>query len=161
MKKTVVLGCLLISLVSVHAQDYGTALGFRFGGPTGFTVKHFLTATTALDGILGVWDYGGTGFSVTGLYEMHKSLDPQNLKLYYGGGAHVGVWDHYYNPHWDRTYGGSFFGIDGVVGIEYTIKEIPLSLALDWNPRFTFYSDGDAWPQFGYAGLSVRYTMKK
>jgi hypothetical protein len=159
MKKIFFAAVLFISgMLSVSAQEYRTGLGFRFGAPTGFDVKYFMTKNTALDGTLGFWDYG-TGFSITGLYEIHKSLNPKNFSFYYGAGAHIGVWDNHIN-HVHESFGGSFFGADGVLGIEYAIKEIPLCLSLDWNPRITFYSDGGAWPQFAYVGLTARYTMK-
>jgi hypothetical protein len=46
--------CLLILLGggSLFAQNYQTGAGVRLGYASGVTVKHFLTPTTAIDGIL-------------------------------------------------------------------------------------------------------------
>lgn len=60
----------LISICNLSkAQDYITALGLRAGFSNGFTVKHFVSHTGALEGILGVGWYGS---DLTGLYEVHK-----------------------------------------------------------------------------------------
>jgi hypothetical protein len=160
MRKTAIIFLLFFSgIFYATAQDYRTGLGFRFGGPTGINAKYFLNSNTAIDGTLGFWEYYGTGISLTGLYEIHKSLNPKNLRFYYGGGLHMGVWNgEFYRIN--QYYGGSFFGIDGVLGLEYAVKELPLAISIDWNPRMTFYFIGGAWPQFAYVGLTARYTVK-
>ena len=131
MKKTFLL-LILISLAgfgTLLAQDYGTGIGVRGGPAQEITVKHFISSTNALEGIVSTrWQ----GWIITGLYEIHA--DPfkvSELKVFYGAGAHIGWW---YNPDapWADTGGQySIIGIDAILGLEYSFNEIPISLSID------------------------------
>lgn len=135
------------------AQDYKTAIGLRGGGPSGLTVKHFIGGNAALEGILGA---GFGGVEIVGLYEIHaNAFDVPRLNWYYGGGAHVGG----YNG--GRRYRGYYYadnyigiGVDGVVGIEYNIADIPINIGVDLQPRLNLVSRLGFWVN---GGLSVRY----
>ncbi|MFZ0280182.1 MAG: hypothetical protein WAL29_00925, partial [Bacteroidales bacterium] len=119
-------------LITSNGQDYRTSLGLRAGLPVGVTVKHFLNENNALEGILASkW----RGFVVTGLYEFEQwTGEYPGLNWYWGGGAHVGIWNEGYNPRLDVSYSGPVIGIDGILGLEYTFDEIPLNLSLDILP---------------------------
>ena len=67
MRKFLLVLFLSIAFSSVTiAQDYRTGIGLRAGVPYGLTIKHFLTKSNALEGILASrWG----GFIITGLYE--------------------------------------------------------------------------------------------
>ena len=41
-----------VLVANIHAQDKGTGLGIIVGEPTGFSAKHWLTNTTAIDGAI-------------------------------------------------------------------------------------------------------------
>ncbi|HPI68701.1 MAG TPA: hypothetical protein PLX41_10210 [Bacteroidales bacterium] len=139
----------------VSAQDYNTAIGFRGGPYLGLTVKHFVSEKAAVEGLFSTrWQ----GFEVTGLYEIHnRAFDVDRLNWYYGVGAHLG----FYNG--DNTSWGELgevytvLGIDGIIGLEYNIAEIPVNISIDWKPAFNlvgysrFFADG--------AALSIRYTF--
>ncbi len=139
----------------VYSQDYRTSLGLRGGLPYGLTVKHFLSKTNALEGILAS-SWGG--FVVTGLYENeHWTGQYPGLNWFWGFGAHAGFWDAGMNPNIDDTYTGSIIGADAIVGLEYTFDEIPLNLSLDLLPTFNL---------IGYTGwggingaISIRYVF--
>jgi hypothetical protein len=151
---------LLIAFVTllgsmVYSQDYRTSLGLRGGLPYGLTVKHFLSKTNALEGILAS-SWGG--FVVTGLYENeHWTGKYPGLNWFWGLGAHAGFWDTGMNPNVDETYSGSIIGADAIIGLEYTFDEIPLNVSLDLLPTFNL---------IGYTGwggingaLSIRYVF--
>ncbi len=156
MKKVVfILMLAAISAGTLKAQDYKTALGLRAGYPYGVTVKHFIGKYDALEGIL-AGSYGG--LVITGLYEREQWTGKYpGLNWFYGGGAHIGFWDQGKNPHVDTGYNGSVFGIDGVLGLEYTFDEIPLNLSLDVLPSVNLFGSTGWGGIFG--GLSVRYVF--
>jgi len=139
----------------VYSQDYRTSLGLRGGLPYGLTVKHFLSKTNALEGILAS-SWGG--FVVTGLYENeHWTGKYPGLNWFWGFGAHAGFWDTGMNPNVDETYSGSIIGADAIIGLEYTFDEIPLNVSLDLLPTFNL---------IGYTGwggingaISIRYVF--
>jgi len=160
MKKIVVLLGLLALLTVSRTQaqsmgsEYRTAVGFKFW-PGGITIKHFIKDNAALEGIGYFW---GHGFRFTGLYEFHGDINSApGLKWYVGPGAHIGwysdgYWrnDHYYDD------GAASFGVDGVLGLDYKIRNAPIALSLDINPYFEFlhHPYADVW-----GGLGVKFTF--
>ena len=160
MKKILIIVTLVIGIAAssgLTAQDYHTGLGIRGGFSNGISLKHFYTTNIAVEGILSTrWH----GFKITGLAEWHIPVfDTQGLNFYYGGGAHLGIWDSEADYHGDKIAGNNLFlGVDGVIGLEYAFPGIPLSIGLDWKPGFEIISD------FGFAhdeiALSVRYLFR-
>lgn len=139
--------------ISAHAQssEYSTAIGLRLGNSSGISAKKALRGRTVLEGLVTTrWN----GINVTALAEVALPLDTPGLRWYYGGGAHVGFWDHPDNP---EREGQLFVGVDGIVGMEYTFSTIPLNLSLDWKPMFNILSyTSFNWDEFA---LSVRYVI--
>lgn len=124
------------------AQDYNTAVGLRFGGTSGLTIK-----TRGFEGIVGFW---GNGFSLTGLAEKHTmAFDSPDVNWYYGWGGHVAFYNdgdpRYDYGRGDRRYDDSEvgFGIDGIVGLEFSPREIPLAFSLGLKPFLEIDTDGD------------------
>ncbi|MEX0636515.1 MAG: hypothetical protein WD135_07080 [Ferruginibacter sp.] len=156
MKKTILLSLVFATflLKSVSAQsntnsfDYKTALGVKFY-PGAITFKHFLTDKNAVE-ILGY--FWNRGSRITGLYEIHGDIEgASGLKWYIGPGAHIAF---YNSKYYD---GKSFFGLDGVIGLDYKIKTAPINLSIDWQPSFEF-GDGAGFSG-NWGGFAVRYVF--
>ena len=136
---------------STNSSSYQTALGVKFY-PGGITLKHFFSGNNAGELIGYFWN---RGVRVTGLYEIHGDINgAQGLKWYVGPGAHIGFYDYYNrNNHID----GTFFGIDGVLGLDYKFNGAPINMSIDWQPSFEF---GDYVGFVGnWGGLAIRYTF--
>jgi len=145
MKKILFSIILVVGLTTAsYAQDYNTGIGLRGGYGWGITAKHFLNQSNAIEGFF----YGyPNGFNLTGLYQFHnRAFDVDYLRWYYGFGAHIG------------NYSSSYFvfGIDGIIGIEYTFSEAPINIGLDFNPHVNFTGYTGFMPS---AALSIRYTF--
>lgn len=155
---------LLLSFSS-RAQSitgYNTAIGFRGGLASGLSVKRFLNDEAALEGILSSsFRYRGTALTV--LYEKHASaFSLEGLHWYYGVGGHVGrYWgrDYFVDNTRKRT---RYFndkvlgiGIDGVIGLEYYIGDIPFTIGLDLKPYVNLNGGGGNWD----SALIVRYVF--
>ncbi len=156
--KLTILFIFLFTGFTVKAQNYGTALGIRFGGlSNGITLKHFVSNNAALEGILSL---GNRAFIVTGLYELHSSVDNSKLlKFYYGAGAHIGFFQDggYYYYHNNYVYTSqSVIGIDGIIGLEYKFKTAPINIGMDFKPFIDFYNGSNVYFD---GGLSIRYTF--
>lgn len=138
----------------LNAQDYKTGLGLRFGNGAGFTVKHFITDRSAIEGLLfSKWH----GFDITGLYEIHdQAFDVDHLKWYYGFGAHIGFYDGDYVKWGEPGSSYNVFGIDGIIGIEYSFTEAPINIGLDLKPELNLIGYTGLWVDFG---LSARYIF--
>lgn len=138
-----------------NAQDYNTGIGLRGGFSNGLTIKHFISEKAALEGILASrW----SGFEITGLYEIHnRAFDTDRLNWYYGFGAHVGFWEGKRVP-WSETENQyTVVGLDGILGLEYNFREIPINLSIDWKPEYNFYGHSGFWADGG--ALSIRYIF--
>jgi hypothetical protein len=135
------LSLMLFMLFSVYcfAQDYQTGIGLRGGYTSGITFKHFISEAHAFEVIVGSrW----RGVNITGLYEFHRpAFEVEGLNWFYGGGAHIGVFRGYSGGPWDNFRGEQFMqvGVDGIVGLEYKIPPIPISLSFDIKPMLSLY----------------------
>jgi len=159
-KFSTLLFILLIILMAVNAfsqsmgRTYKTALGVKFY-PASISVKHFTTNKVALEGLGYFWNYG---FRLTGLYEIHGDInDAPGLKWYIGPGAHFGIWNDNYKDQYDHD-DAAYFGIDGVLGLDFKFNNAPINMSVDIQPHFNFGTNGssgfDVW-----GGLAIRYTF--
>jgi hypothetical protein len=98
-------------------------------------------------------------------YLMHKDLsDFRGLRWYAGIGGQLRTISYYYdytdqygNPYTGKSASANL-GIDGVVGMEYTFEDLPLSVFADINLyieliRLPFYMEGQG-------GIGIRYNLK-
>ncbi len=138
-------------------QSYTTALGVKVWDGGGITIKHFVAANVAVEGIGYFWN---RGVRIVGLYEFHYDIaSAPGLKWYVGPGAHVGFYNNtYYNNNYPNGDGsGSYVGIDGVLGLDYKFDRAPINISLDWQPSFEFGSNRGFINNWG--GLGIRYTF--
>jgi hypothetical protein len=147
---------LFISLLSAaSAQNYNTGLGVKFGGIQGISVKQLVASDAAVEIVVGS-RWGGIEALV--LYEIHAAaFDVDGLFWYYGGGGHIGFWEGHRHSPWNRGH-SSFvgLGLDGVVGIEYQIEAVPITLSLDLVPAFNLGGYNGFWMD---GGLGIRYVF--
>jgi hypothetical protein len=153
MKQILILVIFFALAVTASAQNktansltYKTAVGVRIWNGGALNLKTFLTDKTALEfiGFLGTY-----GTRITGLYEFHGDLNTEgNLKWYLGFGGHASLYK-----------SGKGGGIDGVAGIEYKFENLPLNLALDWQPSIEAGVGPLNGFQGSYGGLAIRFTL--
>ena len=142
--------CLFLacSLQNEHiiAQEYDSGIGIRAGLNPGITGKIFLARHSAfktMGALEGIAAVRFKGVAVTGLYEFHTEVfDTRGLYLFFGGGVHVAYWDSK-EVFWetDNTGMQTYAGIDGIVGLEYVIQDIPLTIGMDWKPNLNLIGD--------------------
>ncbi|MDA3819536.1 MAG: hypothetical protein PF590_03590 [Candidatus Delongbacteria bacterium] len=143
---------------SVQAQ-YKAAIGLRGGLSQGITYKQMMGGGSAFEFI------GATrwqGINLTVLYERQNSLGGvEGLYYFYGFGGHIGFWDTAYLPHgWyedDESGSKMVIGGDAILGIEYCIPTVPISISVDWKPAFNFIGYSGFWGDNG--AFSIRYTF--
>jgi hypothetical protein len=163
MKRIFMTAVILLSFNYLHAQalgrDYRTAIGVKVWDGGGISVKHFTHERGALEGIAYIWDQG---FRITGLYEYHGNIGgAPGLRWYVGPGAHVGFYDNGKNDdnYNDGNDGNTYFGIDGVLGLDFKFNKVPINVSIDWQPVFEF---GDGRGFYGnWGGLGIRYAFGK
>lgn len=167
MKKLAVLLFVFVLLnTGIHAQsDYKTAVGGRIGTPIAGSIKHFISNAGALEGYAGfrsagVSYYSGVNITIGAMYQHHFPIgDIEGFKWYVGGGALVQFYNYDDNFN-NNDYSSTGLAVNGVGGVDYKFKNIPLNLSADWMPTFflnkTYYSNFGA----GYGGIAARYTFR-
>jgi len=155
--KRILLAASILFTTVCHAQktqttlatggpEYQTALGAKISGGAAVSYKQFVANTKAIEAQSMFFT---RGIRLVGLYEFHfyniQGVD--GLAWYVGPGIHAG----FYRKSAD-------LGIDGVIGIDYKIKDIPINLSLDWQPSYSIFGNAGLLPQFG--GLAIRYVLQ-
>jgi hypothetical protein len=160
--KRFVLLCTLLSIGFAANAQYKQAIGLRLGLPSGLTYKTFISDKNAIEGVLHL----GNGIGLTGLYQIHnQAFGVTNLNWYYGFGGHFHATNRNFGAYgngWrasgeNRPADGSVdLGINGVLGLEYTVPSAPLVFALDISPIVGLSSAGGAY--LGTASsLAIRF----
>ena len=157
-----------VGLQQVHAQNGGTALGLRLtpdGG--GFTGKFYANRNVAIEVQLnagGVMGGNGESFTAVALAEYHIYMPDPSWQIFLGGGLHAGVWDHDGRNYrrGEYFYGDDdnegIFGIDGIMGVQYKFRKIPLSLSADLKPAINFLSEPAFFPH-NIFGVAARFHL--
>ncbi len=149
--------CAFLFVDTVSAQDNGAgknsdfSIGLRLtpdGG--GFTAKYFFKKDLAVEAQLnagGLFAFSGESFNAVGLVQYHIELADPAWRLFFGGGAHVGVWER-------GTASDFLFGFDAIGGVEYQFKNFPLAVSADFKPAVNLSPSIDFFPHncIGVAG---------
>jgi hypothetical protein len=127
----------------VKAQE----LGLRFGDVLGNNV--------AIDGVFALGEFsrvhgdlsfGDRGVGIEALWNfIYRPLGEEAFHWYAGVGPSLLIGDPF------------VLGVSGEIGLEYTFREVPISLSLDWRPRIDIVETTDFRP--GGFGLNVRYVF--
>ncbi|MGN6619353.1 MAG: hypothetical protein ACTHJ5_19410 [Ilyomonas sp.] len=153
MKKCLVL-CLLcfIAYNSFSQSTYDRAIGIKF--PLGFAVtyKKFVSDNNNIEAQAMFWR---KGFRAVGLYEFSFDIpDVEGLRWFVGPGAHIGFWKKEFK---EDNNSSADIGIDGIIGLDYKVNDLPLNVSLDWQPAITLIGSSGFTPSYG--GIGVRYTF--
>ncbi|MFP4287642.1 MAG: hypothetical protein ACLFQS_00175 [Bacteroidales bacterium] len=151
-----ILAILLITVVlPLSAQDYSSSIGVRGGFFSGVSGKFFIDNEDAIE-VVGALHY--SGLLVAGMFQRHaNAFDAPGLNWYYGGGVHLGFYEMGSTPWYDDESGNvSTLGLNGVLGLEYKIEEIPFTVGIDITPAFNLVGHTGYWMS---GGVTLRYIL--
>ncbi len=138
-----------------YTTGYKKAIGVKMY-PSAISYKTFKTDTKAFE-ILGYFTLDG--FRATVMMEKYSSFaNTDRLSWYIGYGGHIGLWSEEWKKNNPTHDAGIALGVDGIIGLDYKVKNAPLNLSIDWQPSFNFV--GSSYFESGWAGLGIRYTFK-
>ena len=153
----------LLFAVQLHAQStdnaettgssYTQAIGIKFPGGLSVTYKKFVTDTRSIEGEATAWN---KGFRVAGFYEFNyfSFTNVEGLAWFVGPGAHIGFWKDEYSKDYNSK---ADIGIDGIIGLDYKFKGVPINASVDWEPAVTLVGTAGFTPVYG--GVAVRYVF--
>ena len=148
----------LSASISLGAQTYKSAIGVRAGYPWAASYKTFISDNSAIEIYGAVRGYNHYGwFSINGAYLLHFPIEGvDGLQWYAGAGAGLFFW------HYDKAFGDpgakQSLSIQGYLGLDYKLPDIPLNLTLDWVPNI-FINGYDSGFYARYGNLGVRYVI--
>jgi hypothetical protein len=138
-KKITVLLFFIFCFFAANSQDYDMGIGAKIGMAPGISVKRFITTDLAGEAVL---TYRWQGVNLTGLAEFHVPVfDTEGMNFFYGGGIHIGVWDSGLARDLPASGHQLNMGIDGIVGLEYSFRDVPFLIGMDWKPNFNIFQD--------------------
>lgn len=133
---------------NVRSQERGFGAGIMIGEPTGFTMKNWLTATTAFDAGL-AWSFvhdASVHLHADYLWhDFHAIESPDRIPIFYGIGGRV------------KAGRDARLGVRGVVGVSYLFRNAPLDAFFELAPIV------DITPETSFslnAALGMRYYFK-
>ena len=141
-------GLILLLFSSAYSQNIENEAGIRLGSTSALTYKRLFANLEAVELML---SGRNNGIQLIGLYEKHKPLVTglgENFYTYYGFGGHIGYLQSDPLIFRDDTLGPyingpaldirrqTFFtlGIDAIIGVEYHIYSVPMTVAVDFKP---------------------------
>ncbi len=144
-----------VKTIGPYSSSYKKAIGVKMY-PSAISYKSFLTENKAIE-VLGYFTLDG--FRTTVMMEKYSSFaNTDQLSWYIGYGGHIGLWSEEWKKNNPTHDAGIALGVDGILGLDYKIKNAPLNLSIDWQPSFNFV--GSSYFESGWAGLGIRYTFK-
>lgn len=164
MKKLLLLFC-AISICPLSNAQYDMAIGAVCAKDgIGLSYKQFLQPEQNI--VINAMysqnndDFGGV---LVGLYEFHKeihasTLHTTQLSWSFGGGLHTGYWVTKVN----YVSNAFKFGVDGVLGLEYNLDFIPLTIGAQVRPYVQYNSGEENYALRNYDvdyGVLVRYII--
>jgi hypothetical protein len=138
-----------------YTSPYKKAIGFKLN-PGAISYRSFYTRNKAVEGIGFI---SLDGFQLTILNEKFTPFaNAENLTWYMGYGGHFNLWSERYKLNNPSKSAGVALGIDGMLGLDYKLKNTPINLSVDIQPAFNFV--GASYFDLGWGGIGIRYTIK-
>ena len=138
-----------------YTSPYKKAIGFKLN-PGAISYRSFYTRNKAVEGIGFI---SLDGFQLTILNEKYTPFtNAENLTWYIGYGGHFNLWSEKYKLNNPSKSAGVAVGVDGMLGLDYKLKNTPINLSVDIQPAFNFV--GGSYFDLGWGGIGIRYTIK-
>jgi hypothetical protein len=138
-----------------YTSPYKIPIGFKLN-PGAISYRSFYTRNKAVEGIGFI---SLDGFQLTILNEKFTPFaNAENLTWYMGYGGHFNLWSERYKLNNPSKSAGVAVGIDGMLGLDYKLKNTPINLSVDIQPAFNFV--GASYFDLGWGGIGIRYTIK-
>ena len=138
-----------------YTSPYKKAIGIKLN-PGALSYRSFYTRNKAVEAIGFI---SLDGFQLTILNEKYTPFaNAENLTWYIGYGGHFNLWSERYKLNNPSKSAGVAVGVDGILGLDYKLKNTPINLSVDIQPAFNFV--GASYFDLGWGGIGIRYTIK-
>jgi len=126
-----------------YSQEFKHAVGIRAGYTGGVEYRIYSDDLNSYKFLLGVRNDGALIHVIKEWHRFDMFTFTDKLTFVYGAGVHMGYerWNQqYYNYNRSYVTRAAFIaGIDGLAGLEYMFREVPISLGLEVKPYFDLF----------------------
>lgn len=128
----------------VFAQEFKYAAGIRAGYTGGVEFRIYTDDLNSYKFLLGSRNKGTIIHAIKEFHRPDLFTFTDRLNFVYGFGVHAGYerWDqryYNYNTSYYVTRTAFIAGLDGLAGLEYLFREVPLSLGIEVKPSFDLF----------------------
>lgn len=155
----------LICMLPCKSQNYTRDAGFRFGGLTSINYRQYNNDTEAF-GLMASLTWRSIRLGAMKEYFKPAMMQfSNNINFVYGYGAHVGlIYANSYKLffktyHLDEWQLSPLFGIDGLIGLEYNLGDLPVLIGIDFKPFFEFSTTRIFYIFLNDASISLKYKF--
>lgn len=133
----------LLNLVA-FSQEFRHAVGIRAGYTGGVEFRLYSDDLNSYKFLLGWRNQGAQIHAIKEFHKFDLFTFTDRLTFVYGAGVHMGYerWDqqyYNYNTSYFVTRTAFIAGVDGLAGLEYLFREVPISLGLEVKPYFDLF----------------------
>jgi hypothetical protein len=136
-------GFFIISCVA-FSQEFKYAAGIRAGYTGGVEFRVYSDDLNSYKFLLGAREGGAAFHAIKEFHRPNLFSFTDQLNFVYGAGVHMGYerWNQQYYNYYTNYYikhTAFIAGIDGLAGLEYIFREVPVSLGFEVKPFFDLF----------------------
>ena len=164
MKRLILLSIIILSCSFAFSQEFKQAVGIRIGYTGGIEYRVYSDELNSYRFLIGSRERGLIVHAMKEWHRYNLFTFTDQLTFVYGAGVHTGYerWDqqyYNYNSSYYVTHTAFIAGLDGLAGLEYMFREVPISLGLEVKPYFDLFGrEMFDFQLFDFA-LTVKYNF--
>ena len=144
MKRLLLILAFINLTILAFPQEFRYAAGIRAGYTGGVEFRIYTDDLNSYKFLLGSRDRGALFHALKEFHRPDLFTFTDRLNFVFGFGAHAGYerWDQQYfsyNTSYYVTRTAFIAGLDGLAGLEYLFREVPLSVGIEVKPSFDFF----------------------
>jgi len=144
MKRLLLISTFVILSCQVFSQGFKQAAGIRAGLTGGLEYRIYTDDLNSYKFLLGSRERGLLVHAIKEFHRYDLFTFTDQLNFVFGAGVHIGYerWDqqyYNYNTSYYVTRTAFIAGLDGLAGLEYMFRDVPISLGLEVKPYFDLF----------------------
>ena len=144
MKRLLLITTFIILSCQVFSQGFKQAAGIRAGLTGGLEYRIYTDDLNSYKFLLGSRERGLLVHAIKEFHRYDLFTFTDQLNFVFGAGVHIGYerWDqqyYNYNTSYYVTRTAFIAGLDGLAGLEYMFRDVPISLGLEVKPYFDLF----------------------
>ncbi|HSO89338.1 MAG TPA: hypothetical protein VLQ91_22480 [Draconibacterium sp.] len=144
MKRLLLISAFVALSCTAFSQGFKQAVGIRAGYTGGIEYRIYTDDLNSYKFLLGSRDRGVLIHAMKEFHRYELFSFTDQLNFVFGAGVHMGYerWDqqyYNYNTSYYVTHTAFIAGIDGLAGLEYMFRDVPISLGLEVKPYFDLF----------------------